>query len=68
MIVPQIGMISMPQVRVIVVGHAMRLVGNHTHFHTIYVHVTVKFALVFASRNFLTVTGTITLELHSNTN
>ena len=31
-IVPQIGMISVPQVRVGVVGHAMRLVGNHTNF------------------------------------
>ena len=30
--VPQIRMISMPQVRVGVVGCAMRLVGNHMHF------------------------------------
>ena len=32
----------------------------------IIVHVTVKIALSFASCNFLTVTGTIILELHSN--
>ena len=33
--VPQIGMSGMPQVRVDVVGRAMRLIGNHTHFHAI---------------------------------
>ena len=32
----------------------------------IIVHITVKIALSFASCNFLTVTGTIILELHSN--
>ena len=32
---PQIGMIGMPQVRVGVVGHAMQLMGNHTHFRAI---------------------------------
>ena len=31
----QIGMISMPQVRVDIIGRAMQLVGNHTHFHAI---------------------------------
>ena len=30
--VPQIGMSGVPQVRVGVVGRAMQLVGNHTHF------------------------------------
>ena len=30
--VPQIGISGMPQVRVGVVGHAMQLVGNYTHF------------------------------------
>ena len=35
MTVPQIGMSGVPQVRVGVVGHAMRLVGNHMHFHAI---------------------------------
>ena len=60
---PQIGV---PQVRMGVVGCAMRLVGNHTHFRVIQVHVTVKITLGFASCNFLTVTGTIILELHSN--
>ena len=29
---PQIGMGGVPQVRVGVVGRAMRLIGNHTHF------------------------------------
>ena len=53
---PQIGMGGMPQVRVGVVGRAMQLVGNHTHFC----------AISFASCNYLTVTGTIILELHSN--
>ena len=33
--VPQIGMSSMPQVRVGVVCRAMRLIGNHMHFHVI---------------------------------
>ena len=33
--IPQIGMSSVPQVRVGVVGRAMQLVGNHTHFHAI---------------------------------
>ena len=33
--VPQIGMRSVPQVRVGIVGHAMQLVGNHTHFRAI---------------------------------
>ena len=63
--VPQIGMIGMPQVRVDVVGRAMQLVDNHTHFSCnsgIIVHVTVKIALGFASCNFLTVTGTIILN------
>ena len=32
---PEIGMSGVPQVRVGVVGRAMRLVGNHTHFHAI---------------------------------
>ena len=31
MSVPQIGIIGMPQVKVGVVGHAMRVVGNHTY-------------------------------------
>ena len=42
---PQIGMGGVPQVRVGVVGRAMQLVGNHTHFRAIQeiiVHVTVK--------------------------
>ena len=34
-IMPQIGMSSVPQVRVGVIGHAMRLIGNHTHFGAI---------------------------------
>ena len=67
---PQIEMIGMPQVRLGVVSHAMQLVGNHTHFRTIqeylYIYVTVKIALSFASCNFLTVTGRIILKLHSN--
>ena len=33
--VPQTGMSSVPQVRVGVVGRAMQLVGNHTHFRAI---------------------------------
>ena len=33
--VSQIGMSSVPQVRVGIVGRAMRLVSNHTHFHAI---------------------------------
>ena len=33
--VPLIGMNGMPQIRVGVVGQAMQLVGNHTHFHAI---------------------------------
>ena len=59
-------MIGMSQVRVGVVGRALRLVGNHTHFHAIQVHIAVKITLGFASCNFLTVTGTIILEFHSN--
>ena len=42
---PQIGMGDVTQVRVGVVGHAMQLIGNHTHFRAIQeliVHVTVK--------------------------
>ena len=31
MSVPQIGIISVPQVRVGIIGRAMRLVGNHTY-------------------------------------
>ena len=42
-IVPQIGMNGMPQVRMGVVGYAMQLVGNHMHFHAIQVHIIVKF-------------------------
>ena len=30
--VPQIGMSGVAQVRVGVVGHAIQLIGNHTHF------------------------------------
>ena len=30
--VPQIGISGVPQVRVGIVGRAMRLIGNHTHF------------------------------------
>ena len=33
--VPQIGKSGVPQVRVGVVGRAMRLIGNHTHFRAI---------------------------------
>ena len=33
--VPQIAKSGMPQVRVGVVGRAMRLIGNHTHFRAI---------------------------------
>ena len=33
--VPQTGISGVPQVRVGVVGRAMQLVGNHTHFHAI---------------------------------
>ena len=43
----------------------MRLVGNHMHFCAI-LKCKVKIALGFASCNFLTVTGTIILELDSN--
>ena len=50
----------MPQVRVGIVGRAMRLVGNHMHFHVI------QESLDFALYNYLTVTGTIIVELHSN--
>ena len=50
----------MPQVRVGIVGRAMRLVGNHTHFHVI------QESLGFALCIYLTVTGTIILKLHSN--
>ena len=32
---PQIGKSGVPQVRVGVVGRAMRLIGNHTHFYAI---------------------------------
>ena len=32
---PQIGMSGVPQVRVGIVGRAMRLVGYHTHFRAI---------------------------------
>ena len=32
---PLIGMSSVPQVRVGVVGWAMQLIGNHTHFRAI---------------------------------
>ena len=66
--VPQIGMSSMPQVRVGIVDCAMRLVGNHTHFHAFKNNCTYnnQIALSFASCNYLTVTGTIILELHSN--
>ena len=32
---PQIGIGSVPQVRVGIVGRAMQLVGNHTHFRAI---------------------------------
>ena len=39
MIVPQIGMSGMSQVRVGIVGYAMRLLGNHTHFRAIHVIV-----------------------------
>ena len=35
MIVPQIGIRGVLQVRVGVVGHAMQLIGNHTHFRVI---------------------------------
>ena len=52
---PQIGMSNVPQVRVGVVGRAMQLIGNHT-----------QIALGFPLCNYLTVTGTIILELHSN--
>ena len=63
--VPQIGMSGVPQVRVGVVGRTMR---SHTFScnSRIIVHVTIKIALGFASCNYLTVTGTIILELHSN--
>ena len=65
---PQIGMISMPQVRVGVVGHAMQLVGNRAFLCNLIIilHVTVKIVLGFASCNYLTVTATVILELHSN--
>ena len=33
--VPLIGINGMPQVRVVVIGWAMRLIGNHTHFRAI---------------------------------
>ena len=33
--VPQIGKSGVPQVRVGIVGRAMRLIGNHTHFRAI---------------------------------
>ena len=64
---PQIGIIGVPLVRVGVIGHAMRLVGNVSLCNSrITVHKIVKIALGFASCNYLTVTGTNILELHSN--
>ena len=77
---PQIGKSGVPQVRVGVVGRAMRLIGNHTHFcamrlignHTHFCAIqdnctcNNQIALGFASCNYLTVTGKIILELHSN--
>ena len=62
----QIYIIGVPQVRVGIVGPAMQLVDNHTHFCAILIHVTVKIALGFTLCNYLTVTGTIILELRSN--
>ena len=69
-IVPQIGMISMPQVRVGIVRSSCYAISRQSHAFLcnsrILVHITVKIALGFALCNFLTVTGKIILELHSN--
>ena len=50
-----------------VIGHAMRLVDNHTHFRAIqeYVHLAVKIALGFAPHAimYLTVTGTSMMSI-----
>ena len=61
MTLPQIGMSSVPQVRVGIVGHAMRLVGNHTHFHAICT-CNCQIALGIALYNYLTVIGTKILK------
>ena len=59
-------MSSVPQVRVGVIGHAMWLIGNHTHVCAIQVHkYNNQITLGFASCNYLTVTSTIILKLHS---
>ena len=65
--VSQIGMIGVPQVREGVVGHAMRLIDNHTHFCAFTNNCTrsSQTALGFALCNYLTVTGTVFLKLHS---
>ena len=65
---PQIGMSGVPQVRVGVVGCAMQLVGNHIIFVQFKNNCTrnSQIALGFTSCNYLIVTGTIILELHSN--
>ena len=57
--VPQIGMSGVPQVRVGIVGRAIRLVGNHTHFVQFKNNCTrnSQIALGFASCNYLTVTA-----------
>ena len=68
MTVPQIRMSDMPQVIVGVIGHAMQLIGDHTHFCAIQEYCTCnrQIALGFASCNYLSVTGTINLKLDSN--
>ena len=67
MTMPQIGMSGVPQVRVGVVGCAMRLIGMQSHaFLCNSSTCNSQIALGFASCNYLTVTGTIILELHSN--
>ena len=55
MTMAQIGMISMPQVRVGIVGHAMQLVGNHMHFLQFKNNCTHNSQLYLMQ--FLTVTG-----------
>ena len=61
----QIGMSSVPQVRMGIVGCATRLVGNHTYFKNNCTRIS-QIAFGFGSCNFLTATGTIILEFQLN--
>ena len=67
--VPQIGMIGIPQVRVGILCRLCYAISRESHAFLcnsiLIVHVTAKIALSFALCNFLTVTDTIILEMHS---